>query len=88
MTVLEFLSYKEITETDKDLFFEFLKNTAVIDLRADDSDLIKTITSIRKAFNIKLPDAIIAASAIINQGILITNDTRFSKITSLQILTY
>lgn len=79
ITVIEFLSYKQITEKDKNLFQEFLKNTTVIDLRSGDIELLNSIIIIRKTFNIRLPDAIIAASSIANQAVLITNDTGFSK---------
>lgn len=88
ITVIEFLSYKQLPERDKDLFLEFLNDITVIDLRSSNKELLNSIVTIRKNFNIKLPDAIIAASAITNQAILITKDTGFSKVNSLKIQSY
>jgi predicted nucleic acid-binding protein len=50
--------------------------------------LIETMISIRKNFRIKLPDAIIAGSAINRNAILVTRDAGFLKIASLQVLSY
>jgi predicted nucleic acid-binding protein len=88
VTVLEFLSFKQLSNKDKDLFLKFLKNTIVIDLSANNEELLDSIIMIRKTFNVKLPDAIIAASSITNQAVLITNDTGFSKIALLEVLSY
>jgi len=88
ITVVEFLTYKQLPEKDKDLFLEFLNDIVVIDLQTSNKELLNSIVTIRKTFNVKLPDAIIAASAIISQATLITNDKDFSKITSLEVLSY
>ena len=45
----------------------------------------KTI-ELRKSYNIKLPDAIIASTAIINSVPLLSADTIFSKITELNFI--
>ena len=51
----------------------------------DDETIDKTI-DLRKKYKIKLPDAIIAATAIINNFTLITHNVKdFQKITELQI---
>ena len=52
----------------------------------DDETIDKTIV-IRKKYKIKLPDAVIAATAIINNFTLITHNIKdFQKITELQIM--
>jgi predicted nucleic acid-binding protein len=62
----------------------FLKTAFLLSL--DDIVAEKTI-SLRKKHKIKLPDAIIAASAIINKKILVTRNTKdFDRIKELQLL--
>jgi len=52
----------------------------------DDETIDKTI-DLRKKYKIKLPDAVIAATAIINDFTLITHNVKdFQKITELQII--
>jgi predicted nucleic acid-binding protein len=52
----------------------------------DDETIDKSI-DLRKKYKIKLPDAIIAATAIINDFTVITHNIRdFQKITELQII--
>ena len=52
----------------------------------DDEIIDKTI-NLRKKYKIKLPDAIIAATAIVNNFILISHDVKdFEKITELQFI--
>lgn len=43
------------------------------------------IIVIKKKYKLKLPDAIIAAKAIINDAILITEDKDFSRIQELKV---
>jgi len=45
----------------------------------------KTI-QLRKNYRIKLPDAIIAASAIVNKTSLMSNDKQLSKIEELKLI--
>lgn len=62
----------------------FISNSEVFAL--DEPVIIKTI-EIRKTSKTKLPDAIIAATAIVNKLVLITRNTRdFSEIEGLNIL--
>ncbi|MCL2511686.1 MAG: type II toxin-antitoxin system VapC family toxin [Bacteroidales bacterium] len=52
----------------------------------DDETIEKTI-DIRKKYKLKLPDAIIAATAIINDFTLVTHNIKdFQKITELQVI--
>lgn len=74
ITVLEFLSFPDLAENDRDLFGLFMERVDVISLSTDDDNLIEAIISMRSARQIKLPDAIIAASAVSFSAILVTND--------------
>jgi len=50
------------------------------------SEIVTKTIEIRKTYKPKLPDAIIAATAIVHQLTLITNDSDFYKIEGLSIL--
>jgi tRNA(fMet)-specific endonuclease VapC len=88
ITILEFLSFKEISEPDKKLLADLLELVDVVELTRDNGELIEIISAIRTTYKIKLPDAIIAATAIYKDAVLVTNDKGFSKISKLTILTY
>lgn len=59
-----------------------------MDLTVANTRLIDIIASIRTSYKIKLPDAIIAATAIYKNAVLISNDKDFEKITSLKVINY
>ena len=83
ITQLEFLSFSGLTKADADLFGEFLDQVAVVPLTSQDEVLIDTAVRIRKRHRLKLPDAIIAASAVVNDASLVSADTEFDRVTSL-----
>ena len=83
---LEFKSYSNLS-FDKQLFDDFASHVTVFDLPASHISFKNKIIDIRVAYNLKLPDAIIAASAILNHAILITADTDFKKVKELQLKT-
>ena len=88
ITFVEFLSFPKISSEDKTLFNELISTLQVVDLKNNDAVLIEKIIDIRSNSKIKLPDAIIAASAISIGAVLITNDKDFSKVDSLLIESY
>lgn len=69
---------------DITVYQEFVFNSIVSGI--DDTVIAETI-KIRKSFNLKLPDAIIAATCIINQFTLIAdNDKDFQRVKSLKVI--
>lgn len=88
ISIIEFLAYSNLTEKDITVFEKMVEESSVISLRNTDKELINTITSIRKSHKIKLPDAILAATAIHYQCQIISNDKELKKITGLQILSF
>ena len=88
ISIIEFLSFTDLNKADKDLLYDFIAKIEVAELKKDDNLLINTITEIRAIYRLKLPDAIIAGTAIYNNAVLITNDKAFSKIPSLKIATF
>ena len=85
ITIVEYLSNTKLSLYDKYDFETFVERTIVIDVLHKEELLLQKIISIRKKYNLKTPDAIIAAQAIINNLILITNDEGFTKIFGLQV---
>jgi predicted nucleic acid-binding protein len=78
---IEVLSFPNITVTDSELLKVFLSECYIVDIEP----AIKDITiAIRSKFKIKLPDAVIAATAIYFDLPLFTMDKGFKKITDLQ----
>jgi hypothetical protein len=84
ITEIELLSWKKLSETETKTISRFLFNFSRIELSGQIKD--ETIR-IRKAFGIKVPDAIIAASALIlNQPLLTHNLKDFKNVEGLKIL--
>lgn len=81
ITEIEVLSFPGLTNTDKNLLKEFLSKCYIIDLEP----AIKEITiSVRSSYKIKLPDSIIASTAIYFDMPLFTMDKGFVKVTELE----
>lgn len=79
---MELLSYSGITETEGNCIKSLLNDCEEISLTSEIKN--KTI-ELRKKYKIKLPDAIVAASAIIKKIPLITADKGFKQITELDL---
>lgn len=78
---IEVLSFPNITAADKVLLKEFLSECYIIDIEP----AIKEITiEIRSKYKVKLPDAIIAATAMYFDLPLFTMDKGFTRINDLQ----
>jgi predicted nucleic acid-binding protein len=84
ITEIELLCWRTATEDDIDVLNNFILNSIVYDL--DQEIKLKTI-EIRKNFRLKLPDAVIAASALVNDHVLITNNLAdFNKVSKLKVI--
>ena len=88
ISVLEFLSYPNLSQKDKDVFKRMTSEASVIDLSFQDSILVNSVSEIRMAYRIKLPDAVLAATAITYKLKLLTNDKGFNQIDSLSIINF
>lgn len=88
ITLVEYLSFPKITQQDRELVFDFIREAEVVDIKLDNSSFIEQIVLLRSKYKIKLPDAIIAATALTHEAILITRDKDFQKIQSLKVSTY
>lgn len=78
---IKFLSYPYLKSNDLDLFDRFLDKVELIELTNDlENNTIDNIIHLRKKYKLKLPDSIIAASAITYNANLITADKDFEKL--------
>ena len=85
---LEFLSYPDLTEDEKNAFSELLEDLTVFDLTASDDALMQEAVAMRIDGGLKLPDAVIAATALVNHCEVITNDAHFAHQKRVQARTY
>lgn len=83
ITEIELLSYPLLTDKDDRIIRSFLDHCMVIEL----SEVIRELAiKTRKEFSLKVPDAIIAATSMHLDFPLITMDTDFKKIDSLNVV--
>lgn len=80
ITYIEFLGYKYTTQATE----EFIALANVIEIN---KSIIDTCIALRKAQTIKLPDAVIAATALSLDCVLVTNNEKdFITIKDLEII--
>ncbi|MCW3073816.1 MAG: type toxin-antitoxin system VapC family toxin [Flaviaesturariibacter sp.] len=82
---IEFLGYKNLSASIDKSFRNFLKEFRVIYL---DEIIKEEAINIRKQYNLKLPDAIVAATAISLDLPFISADKQFRQIKSLPLEVY
>ena len=80
---MELLGYSSISQEESDIIRNVLSLCKIENISTDIKE--KTI-ELRKLYKIKLPDAIIASTAIINSVPLLSADTIFSKIPELNFI--
>lgn len=81
---IELLGWSKITEHQFQQLNGFISASLVYDLS---EEIIQNTIKIRKSHRIKLPDAIIAATAITNNLTLITRNTSdFKRFVNLEVL--
>ncbi|MDP2865736.1 MAG: PIN domain-containing protein [Elusimicrobiota bacterium] len=88
ITYLEFKSFTKLTGKDTSLFKEFLLRVNVVSLRPEDDELIRITVNLRKTHRLKLPDAIIAASALTNHAALVTADKALSRVGAIAVISF
>jgi len=86
ISYLEFLSFSKLTQNDIILFKEFLSRVETINIQDSNETLLEKSIQIRKQYNIKLPDAIIVATAYNENALLISNDLWLKKIIDVKII--
>jgi len=85
---IEFLVFSGLTQSDLELFQQFIRRVEIVGLTAGDAPLIENIIEIRQQYRLKLPDAVIAAITIQNSAILVTADQEFAKVNTLTVINW
>jgi predicted nucleic acid-binding protein len=78
---MELLSYPSLDSTSERQVQNFLNDVAVIGLT---QDIEARAIELRRQLNLKLPDAIIAATTFVFDAELLTNDKKFQRVNGLQ----
>ncbi len=76
---LEFFAFASLSAVDKNLFERFVSRVTVVDLAMHNLMLLDAISEIRIQSSLKLPDAIILASAKSVNATLITADVKLAN---------
>ena len=83
MTKIELLGWKKLREKNLIKLKDFLLNSNILSLN---DELIEKTILIRQNTNLKTPDAIIAATALVNNFILVTRNRKdFSRVEGLEV---
>ena len=83
ITEMEALGKFQISEHERRIISKFLNRCHIIDL---DAQIKYLATVIKQQSRMKLPDAVIAATAIENDLLLVTADKDFKKVSNLDLL--
>ncbi len=83
ITEMELLSYPMLKDSDEKVIRNFLKSIDIVEM----NDVIKEkAISLRKKYNLKLPDAIICSTAYTENALLLTNDVQLKKIKEIDVI--
>ena len=85
ITELELLSFSSLEPDSEKNIKGLLSSCTIMDIN---QDIKRNTVQMRKKFKLKLPDAIIAATALQFDLPIITADKQFEKVTSLEIVLY
>lgn len=81
ITEIELLSFSKLTSVEETLIRDTLAKLAIYGI---DQDIKEEAIRLRRESGFKLPDAIIAATAIHHQAVLVTNDAELQNVPGLQ----
>ena len=84
LSQIEFLAFPNLNENDRRIFQEFSDGVEVVGLGRTERALIDRIVSLRAQHRLKLPDAIIAATAVERDATLITDDHQLQKLSAIR----
>jgi predicted nucleic acid-binding protein len=85
ISYLEFLAFDGLSDNDRTCFASFCARIEIVALSHEENEMIDQILDLRKDYRLKLPDAIIGATALSRNALLVTNDSHFSGVTPLTV---
>ena len=84
LSQIEFLAFSNLSANDRGIFQQFADSIDVVGLDRAERSLIDRVVSLRAQYRLKLPDAIIAATAIERGATLITDDRQLRKLSAVK----
>lgn len=84
ITEIELLSFPGLSTEQKTWLLRLISDLEIADI---DMKIKQCAIELRLAYRLKLPDALIAATALVHDALLLSNDTGFAKIASLRTRT-
>jgi hypothetical protein len=84
LSQIEFLAFPNLSANDRGIFQQFADTVDVVGLDRAERSLIDQVVILRAQYRLKLPDAIIAATAIERAAILITEDRQLQKLPAVK----
>ena len=85
ITELELLSYPELSDSEEKEIIVLLEMSVIHDIN---SQVKKNCIQLRKKYSLKLPDAIIASTALSLDMMMLSNDSIFERVSELNLITY
>lgn len=82
------MAFTGLTESDRQLFNQFLQQVEVVGLQPEQTDLIDLIIQLRQTYRLPLPDIIIAATAIQVNASLLTADKQLKTIQEVTVVDF
>jgi predicted nucleic acid-binding protein len=83
VALAETLSYPAITPSDADIIRDFVGETISVPF---DNSLAEIAASLRRKYKIRLPDAVVAATALSRNTPIVTRDRQFLKIKEISVI--
>jgi predicted nucleic acid-binding protein len=85
---IEFLAFAGLGDPDRAAFDAFAQRADIIGLTAESRPLIQTVIELRQQHRLKLPDAIIAATALCERASLVTADQQIQSTAAVPVVRF
>lgn len=83
--VIEYLFYPTLSVADTHLFYAFIQTIEIVGV-VNNATLLQDVTLVKKQYNLKLPDVIIASQALAAGASLVSNDRHINNISNLNVI--
>jgi predicted nucleic acid-binding protein len=82
ITEMELLSYHSLTEAERTRIQALLSQVTIINL---DETVKNEAIALRQRYRLKLPDAIVCATALSTNSTLLSNDAQLARVTEIMV---
>jgi tRNA(fMet)-specific endonuclease VapC len=88
ISLIEIRVFDDLDGKSKQRLEAFVNQIEVMGLSSESISLLERTIQIRQTYRLKLPDAIIAASTIEQDAVLVTTDDTFKRVQELKIFNF